>query len=107
MLLSPAVVEAAKNIIAAGALPRDAVCCLSKDAFRKEAALRVEGQPSNASPQLALSPVRCLIPARRRRCAAHFSGRVSEAVLLKWKYLLCEARPGPPPVNRRRARGVS
>ena len=47
-----------QRINAAGALPRDAVCCLSRDAFRKEAALRVEGQPCEASPQAlcALSP---------------------------------------------------
>ena len=86
----PSGVEAAKDIIAAGALPRDTVFCLSKDAFRKEAALRVEGQPSNASPKLFYSH---LAPcdadtrtgvARRLRCALF--GASCRKVLLRWKY---------------------
>ena len=55
---------------------------LSKDAFRKEAALRVEGQPYQCFSQaFALNPFEMLHPH-----AAHCSGRVAEAVLLRRKY---------------------
>ena len=91
-------------MIAGETLPRDAVCCLSKDAFRKEGALRVEGQPCECFSLsfCALNSGEMMTPhGSERRFTVR--GELPRPFCLAGSMLLCEARPGPPPVNRRRA----
>ena len=78
---------------------------LSKDAFRKEAALRVEGQPSQVfSTSFVLSvPSEMLYPHGGVAALLTVRGELPKRPCLDGSMLLCEARPGPPPVNRRRA----
>ena len=64
-----------------------------------------KGSPANASPQAlcALSPCEMLYPHGGVAALLTFRGELPRRFCLDGSMLLCEARPGPPPVNRRRA----
>ena len=98
-----AVLLRSQRINAAGALPRDAVCCLSTDGVF----VRCRSARGRAALPMLLLKLVLSIPVR---CDPHggvalltVRGELPRRFCLDGSMLLCEARPGPPPANRRRA----
>ena len=76
--------------------------CLSNDGFVGRPLCAWKGSPANASPQALVLIPEMLYP---HGVAALLTvrGELPRRFCLAGSMLLCEARPGPPPVNRRRA----